>query len=49
MDLGQNVNNGHQLAVLLGSDSAEVISEVPMNRLEWIMNNNLNELSLIHI
>ena len=43
VDLGQNVNNGHQLAVLLGSDSAEVISEVPMNRLEWIMNNNLNK------
>ena len=37
VDPGQNVNNGAQLAVLIGSDHAEVISNVPVGRLELIM------------
>ena len=37
VDLGQYVNTGTQLANLIGSDSAEVLTDVPMSRLQWLM------------
>ena len=37
VDLGQHVNTGTQLATLIGSDRAEVITDVPLSRMEWLM------------
>jgi len=36
VDLGQYVNPGTQLAVLLGSDQAEVVIDLPMGRMDWL-------------
>ena len=37
VDLGQYVNSGVQLANLIGSDRAEVVTDIPMSRLQWLM------------
>ncbi len=37
VDLGQHVNTGAQLATLIGSDKAEIISDVPVNKLDWLV------------
>ena len=36
VDLGQYVNPGTQLAVLFGSDEAEVVIDLPMGRMDWL-------------
>ena len=36
VDLGQYVNPGTQLAILLGSDNAEVVIDLPMGRMDWL-------------